>query len=239
MAYELKSDIVNQAYSKLRISGKTKIPDPSDIELAIGELELIAHEIESKNLCTGFNFEDEPDPGSKHGLDRKYVAHYAAILAARLMPDFGKGSAPDPLMIQRASVAWSTIASLAMVVKPSQYPSRMPTGSGNRRCYFEYSDFYVPEATPPTACESKYMIVGEIDDFTENFDSYLGDGEDLASYTIAADSGLTIVSDSLATPVISYRIQADSAVTLATVIIVVTTSTGRKKSKTINFAVTE
>lgn len=237
--YETKGDIINQAYSKLRISGKTKIPDPSDIELAIGELEMIANEIESRNMCTGFNFEEEPDPASKHGLDRKYVAHYAAILAARLMPDFGKGSAPDPLMIQRASVAWSSIASLAFQLKLSQYPSRMPIGSGNRRCYFEYSDFYVPEATPPTSCESKYMVVGEIDDFTENFDSYLGDGEDIASYTITADTGLTIVSDSLSTPVISYRIQADSAVTLATVVIVVTTSTGRVKSRTINFSVTE
>ena len=237
--YETKGDIINQAYSKLRISGKTKIPDASDIELAIGELELIANEIESRNLCTGFNFEEEPDPASKHGLDRKYVAHYAAILAARLMPDFGKGSAPDPLMIQRASVAWSTIASLSMVVKTASYPSRMPIGSGNRRCYFEYSDFYVPEATPPTSSESKYMAVGEIDDFTENFDSYLGDGEDVASYTITADTGLTIVSDSLATPVVSYRIQADSAVTLATVVIVITTSTGRIKSRTINFSVAE
>ena len=60
--YETKGDIINQAYSKLRISGKTKIPDASDIELAIGELELIANEIESRNLCTGFNFEEEPDP---------------------------------------------------------------------------------------------------------------------------------------------------------------------------------
>jgi len=67
--YETKGDIINQAYSKLRISGKTKIPDASDIELAIGELELIANEIESRNLCTGFNFEEEPDPASKHGLD--------------------------------------------------------------------------------------------------------------------------------------------------------------------------
>lgn len=237
--YETKGDIINQAYSKLRISGKTKIPDASDIELAIGELELIANEIESRNLFTGFNFEEEPDPASKHGLDRKYVAHYAAILASRLMPDFGKFQAPDPFLIQRASVAWSSIASLAFQLKPSQYPSRMPVGSGNRRCYFEYSDFYVPEATPPTSCESKYMIIGEIDDFTENFDSYLGDGEDVVSYTITADTGLTIVTDSLATPVISYRIQADSAVSLALVVIVVTTSTGRKKSKTISFSVTE
>ena len=237
--YETKGDIINQAYSKLRISGKTKIPDPSDIDLAIGELEMIANEIESRNLCTGFNFEEEPDPSSKHGLDRKYVAHYAAILAARLMPDFGKGSAPDPLMIQRASVAWSSIASLAFQLKPSQYPSRMPVGSGNRRCYFEYSDFYVPEATPTTSCESKYMVVGEIDDFTENFDSFLSDGEDIASYTITADTGLTIVSDSLSTPVISYRIQADSAATLATVTIVATTSKGRIKSRTINFSVAE
>ena len=237
--YTLKGDIVNSAYSKLRISGLTKQPTPEDNELAMMELESIANELTGLNLCVGFNFEPDPDPGSKHGTEMKYFSHLASILAARLLPNFGKGFQPDPILLRQASVAWSSIASMAAQVKQAQYPSRMPIGSGNRRCYYAESDFYVPEATPPTSCDSHTLTVGEIDDYTESFESYLKDSEDVASYTILADTGITILSDSLATPIVSYRAQADSAVPLINVVITATTTTGRVKTKIINFQVVE
>jgi hypothetical protein len=234
MALTLKSDIINAAYSKLRISGKTSMPTPEDIDIAISRLEIMAHEMNLKSI--GYNFEDEPDPSSKHGIVTRYVDRVSGILAGKLMVDFGKGMTPDPKLMNEISVAYSVIASATAITRQIQPPSIMPLGSGNRRCWV--SDTYQePELQAPISILSNYLTVGSVEDYEENFDTYLKDGEDISAYTIDADNGLTIVSDSLATPVISFRIQADYTTSLSTVKILVTTDSGRKTTRTINFEV--
>ena len=83
------------------------------------------------------------------------------------------------------------------------------------------------------------MQVGEINDFIESFIYYLLSSEDISSYTISAGDGLTIVSDSLTTPRISYQIQADSEKSDVEVDISVTTSLSRVEKRTIHFEVSE
>ena len=78
--------------------------------------------------------------------------------------------------------------------------------------------------------------------FIEHFDSYLIDPEMLSSYTIKADTGLTIVSDSNEDPDIFYQIQAvggTSSDGLLRVKIVITTDTGRITTRVINFELIE
>jgi hypothetical protein len=233
MALTMKGDIVSRAYSKMRISGITVDPRPEENDLAVNMLEIIAHELS----LPGWKFETNPDTSSTHGLELKFVEHLAALLAVRLAADFEK---INPLLISQGSAAASFIASNTATIPKSSYPSRMPKGSGNRLCLTGtfYDPIYSGEGV---AIAENVMIIGEIDNFTESFDSYLNSGEDVSSFTIEAGTAcITVVSSSLTTPIVTYKIEAaTSSDDIANVTITATTSTGRKKIRTIPFRVNE
>ena len=69
---ETKGDIINRAFSALRISGITADPSPEDLELALGKLENMAAELAGRNIHTNFAFEDDPDPNTPHNMERKF-----------------------------------------------------------------------------------------------------------------------------------------------------------------------
>jgi hypothetical protein len=86
------------------------------------------------------------------------------------------------------------------------------------------------------------MLIDDIDDFVEHFDAYLREGETVSSYTIEADSGLTIVSSSLTSPDVDYQIKAvgvndTTQSQFNQVKIVATTSLGRQETRIINFEI--
>ena len=232
-----KGDILNRAFSALRISGITVDPSPEDLELALTKLENMAAEFAGRNICTNFTFEDEPDPNTPHNMDRKYWHSYDVNLAVRLMPDYGKGAKPDVVLIRQASAGISFLSSATALVKAVQYPNRMPTGSGSR-----WSNFFKKQAETLNVCLTKTMYIGDITDFIEHFDSYLIDGEDLSAYTIEANTGITITADVLDTPNINYTVQADGTsdgfgISLLNIKIVVTTTNGRVETRIINFKI--
>ena len=107
MPNDLKIDIINGAYSVMRVSGITVDPSPSDLVLALRRLEGLANELDGRNVCTGYYFEDEPDVNSPSGLDKKYWHPFECILAQRLLSDFGKGVKPDPTLAKSASAGLS------------------------------------------------------------------------------------------------------------------------------------
>lgn len=235
----LKADIIIGAYSKMRISGLTVSATPEDTSLALERLEDMAAEFDGRNIITAYNFEDDPDTGSTHNLERKYVDAYKSNLAVRLFPDFGKGMQPDPVLMSQAQQGFSFLSAATAPRRQTQYPSRMPRGSGSTRLN-RWNRFFQPVDEAPLSSASVKMVIGDVEDFTEHFDSWLKDVEDVASYTIEAGSGLTLVSDSLETPDVFYRIQADSAATGAICVkVVATTDTGRVTTRVINFDVKE
>ena len=237
---ETKGDIINRAFSTLRISGITVDPSPEDLALALVKLENMAAEFAGRNIRTGYLLEDDPDPGTPHNMDRKFWNSYDVLLAVRLMPDYGKGATPDVTLIRQASAGFSFLSSLTATIKQVQYPSRMPVGSGAS----VGSKFFGKVVEAPNAVPTRIMYIGDITTFVEHFDSYLETGEDVASHTIAASTGLTITADALATPDVTYTIQAvgngdGSANSLLQVKIVATTTTGRKETRIINFKLLE
>jgi hypothetical protein len=238
----LKVDIINGAYSLMRVSGLTKSPTDEDLELALERLEDMAEEFRGRNICTGYNFEDTPDPNSVHNVERKYWYAYKSNLAARLLADFGKQATPELIAGQRAS--YSFLSSDTAQVRSTQYPSRQPIGSGNNLRRYSWRQYYSPVEEAPISCATNKMIIDNVNDFVEHFDAYLNDGEVISSYTIEADTGLTIISSSNATPDINYRIRADGTSseelnTLFQVKIVVTTDDSRVETRLINFELTE
>lgn len=229
-----KIDIIIDAYSQLRISGITVQPTPSDLQTALIRLENMAAQYETRNVCMGYNFEDSPDPNSDLGVIRGYWHALATNLAVRLIPDFNK-VVPIELSKQ-ASASFSAMSgAIAMDrIQRIQYPERQPVGSGNSIGYNRWARFYRTSGNTPNKCETKSMFIGDINDFTEHFDSYLKNDEMeiIQSFDIVADNGLNLISSSSTDDDIMYRLEAVGANETSSnnnlqITIVVTTSLGR------------
>ena len=235
----LKVDRISAAYSKLRISGLTVDPNPSDLELALNELENMMAELASRGIEVGYNFELNPDPNSDLGVPQQFWNMINCNLAVRLIADFNK-TVPDSLMMQAAqSMSNASARCAADRIRNVQYPSRQPVGSGNR-IYARWARFYGNDQLPPNAPSTLQIMQGEINDFTESFESYLRIDEAIASYSVVCDTGLVVVSSENDSPLITYRLSAP--VNLAAGIwqqvkITATTDLGRVDVRVINFQV--
>ena len=246
MAITLKMDIISRAYSLLRISGLTRIPSPSALELALVTLESLAHELNGRNICTGYNIKDDPDPNEAALVKPEHVYSLACVLVKRLLSDFGKPITNELMMECKAQ--WSFLYTSTLKRRIAQYPDRMPVGEANTaRFGSRWFRFYHPIAEAPNDCDTKTMIVGDTNDFTESFASYLRDTEDLASYTIEFDAGLDVTGDAITSTLreIDYTVEAlgasDSTTTnsLQQIIIVATTTESRVTTRLINFKLAE
>ena len=239
---DLKSELINRAYRELRISGLTKIPTPFELTSALDTLENMAEEYRARNICTSYNFEDEPDLNSPHNLERKYWNAYSLGLAKELLSTFGKGTSDkiDPQLLYRQRAAYSFLVSSTAQIRQVQPSQRMPIGSGSQRFGHRYRSFYPEIDQAPIGCATYRMVIGEVDDLVEHYDAYLNDGETISSFTISADTGLTLGSSSNTDTDISYRVTATGTSETASynflqVTITVTTSDSRKNIRTINF----
>lgn len=199
----------------------------------------MAAQWESKNICTGYNFEDSPDVNSVHNVPREYWNAYETNLAFFILTDFGKE--PSVTLAREQSSSFSALVSGTARVERVSHSRRQPLGSGNR--YNFHQKYYQPLNRAPNNCNTVRMKIGEIQTFTEHFDSYLQDSETVASYTITANDGLSIQSSSLSTPDVNYTIKAEGTGTSTSeylrLQIQATTSTGRIEIRTINFQVTD
>lgn len=239
---DLKSEVISRAYRELRISGLTKNPSGRELEHALDTLENMAEEYKERGICTGYNFEDEPDPSSPHNLKRKYWDSYSLGLARRLISTFGKGAMDkiDPELLKRQRAAFSFLSSSTAQVRNVLPPSRMPVGSGSRRYRRGFSNFNPIIEQSPISCSTNKMIIGEVDNYTEHFDAYLNDGETISSYVLEADTGLTINSESNTTTDVLYSVTAtgtneNTTYNALQVKITVTTTDSRVSIRVIDF----
>lgn len=198
----MKSVIINDAYSQLRISGLTTDPNPEELTIALNRLENMAHEWAARGICSGYNFQPDPDTGDDLGVERKYWQAYSTNLAIRLMPDFGIQA--GQALISQATQSLSAISSDSAKerLNRSQYPDRQPIGSGNRRTRIRR--FY-PGTVSVNTCTK--LCVGNINVYTEDFQAYLTKNEDIDSYTIESEQ-LSILQDSNTLKEINYEIEA-------------------------------
>lgn len=237
----LKGDLINNAYSQLRISGLTVEPGPEELEIALERMEDMAHEWFARNICAGYQFEDEPHPNTPHNVDRGHRHAFSTNLAIRLVPDFNKEA--HQVLYAQASSSLSTLSNVSArnLLDQVQYPRRQPIGEANSLRWSRWLRWYRPAGKAPQTCETVRMQIDEIDDFTESFADYLQTGEDVSSYVLEATDGLSVNAESLATPIVSYTIQAvggsDEQSTVDAVQITATTSNGRVEIRTIYFEV--
>lgn len=235
-----KAGVVADAYSQMRISGITVNPTPQDVEVALNRLETMMAELSARHVCMNYEFEENPNPSTFHGVDRRHHYMMATNLAVRLCPDFGK-DVPAKLQ-SAATVSYETSSSIAAVetIREVPYPSRMPRGAGQRR-FNRWRRFFPSNRPPVTSCSNTQMKFGDVRDIVEPFVAYL-QGETISSYTIDATDGLTISNDANNTDNISYRVTTSGGggenATDQHVVIVITTNTGRVETRERLFLVT-
>lgn len=238
MTTNTKGGIVNDAYSRLRISGLTVNPTPEDMEVALTRFENMMATLEARDIRLNFRFEELPDPSTEHGVKTAHFDMMATNLAVRLAPDFGKPVSPELAAAARAAMSDTHSITAASNARETIYPRRQPIGSGNRR-NFRYLRFNRPQ--DPAPLYSNVLIKGNVNDFSENFEAYLESGETIASFDVLVDNGLTLVSSSNDDPIINYRLRAetDSSFTreFLQANIKITTSTGRVNSVVVDFQI--
>lgn len=240
-AENLKIDFIIGAYAQMRISGLTVEPSNPDLELALERLEDMAAEFFGHNIGVGYFFEDVPDPNTPHNVDRKYWHAFKINLAFRLIDAFGKEM--PATLARQAHAGLSFLTGATALIRQTDQPDRMPRGAGSTLRYSRWWRFFNPTARVPMDTESVFMKVDDVDDFVEPFSAYLKEGEDISSFTIEADSGLSIVSSSNTTEDVLYRIKAVGGTTSESpdgvfqVKIVATTTDTRVETRIINFQV--
>lgn len=237
-----KVDVIKDAYSKMRISGITVNPTPADLELALTRYENMMAEWLSKNVLVNYNFEENPDPNTVNNVIRSYQDCMSSNLAVRLVPDFNK-DVPPTLMTQASSSYSSMSGRVAMErLNGVAYPTRQARGSGNTLRYNRWARFYREFNAGRNNSAQQTMFIGDVNDYVEHFESYLNEGETIASYDIVADPALTLVSDSNDDSNVNYRIQAgqptgDNQTLSQLVTIIVTTTDGRVETRQILFEI--
>lgn len=134
-----KADLVNDAYSQLLRTGVTGVSSASDMTLALGRLEDMMAELETR-MQTGYNFESPPEPASFSGLEIWMNNAISTNLAMRVWPDFSPESVNQVLVMQ-ANQSLSNLGARLASQAGSAYSRRMPVGSG-QRAPARYRRFY-------------------------------------------------------------------------------------------------
>jgi hypothetical protein len=237
-----KVQMVNDAYSQLRISGLTVNPSPSDLQLALYRMEQMMAELyEQRGLNISYNFQPTPDLNQEAGITLGFFQTISTNLAVKLCPDFGK-QVPQSLKDDAsASMSGAIGVSAQRNMRQQQPPLRMPSGSGNTFRWMSWNRYMSPVVNAPTGSATNYMLQGETLDFTEDFTAWL-EGATIASYSILVDPLLTLDSDSDSAGIISYTITAPVQPAQTNgpyqlVLITVTDSGGRTQIRLINFSV--
>ncbi len=241
MGNSLKVDFIADAYSQLRISGLTKDPTPDDLEVALIRMETMAAEWAKRNICSNYNFEDQPDPNSETWVDRAYAYAFSTNLAVRLIPDFNK-QVPQTL-ISQASQSLSNMSAITALERLNQIapPSTMPTGSGNTLWSERWYRFYRNINQAPNSCKTKIMVVGNVNDYFEDYETYLRDNEYIASFDIIVDPGLVLVSSETDGDRVDYRIEAAGSSLnggFSQLTISIKTNLDRVSTRFVNFSLT-
>lgn len=228
-----KIQLIDRAYSKLRISGLTVNPLPEEVVLALDEMECMIAEWDLVNVCLGYQFEEEPDPNSESGLIRGYENAVQSNLALRLAPDFGKPSAD---LMRQASQSYSKISSATAVVKPTPYSPRQPIGEANTLRWNQWQRYYRVDEGAPNDCSTEIMSVNDVTDSQVNYDDYLVDDDSIASMTMDSTNGLDIEYSEFDSSNVSFRVKATKAGTQMVKISIVTAN-GLEKTNCLYYSV--
>lgn len=225
-----KGDLVKDALSKMRISGITAPPEAEDSQLLIERLEGIIYELDGRGICLDYNFTTDPDPGDFHGMEFYAFQPISSMLAVRTMADFALDIEPGLMLAARAGITTLSNRVGRNKLRQVPYPARHPRGSGNTQRYIRWRTFYPEVNQTSLDCPLVRLVTGEVEDFTESWASYLERNEELSNVLIEVSDGLEVVSSSVNSDRVDYRIRAlvpENSYSSERLQFTATTSTGR------------
>lgn len=217
----LKSELLNQAYAELRISGLTVNPTPEDTALAIFELDQMMWEWESRGIAINYNFPAfsntnrvESDPDDPSHLPPFSFGGVIASLAMRLFPYFksqndGQGVSLSPLTLNKARSGLTAIKQQTFRDVKVCYPGRMPRGSANTlRAPGQYWRYYHPnyENSRNFTDITKNQVLND----SQDFGIFIEENDSIESFTINATGGVTVIDSCCDDKIINYRLKANN-----------------------------
>ena len=231
-----KGQHVDQAFKRIRISGLTVKALPEEIETGLIVEEDMMHEFKSRNICSSYVFEDDPDANTDSGVDPAYNNAMSSNIAIRIIDYFGK-EIPQSLMRQapQSLSNWSARSGKTNMISP---PRRQPKGSGNTFRFQNWSRYYRFQDDAPISCDTLEIKVNEIDSFGIGFNGYLLSGETISSFTLTPSNGVSILSSTISADSESILLECKGVCAgNAPVVITITTSLARVNPETVYFNV--
>lgn len=232
MTSKTKIQILNDAFTELRINGITTQPDNEDVRLGLYRLEDYMSEL---TFSLGFKFESVPQPNTYSGIPQYANFAIASGMAVRLAPAYGK---PPEALIRQASAAMSAIMNKVCRPRRVPYPSRQPLGMGNRRLW-DYNQFMPATIEAPNDPSTEIMNVGDKQVLQSiDFSQYLQPLENIASYTTTVSGGLALTGITTSGASIRFTVQADLE-GFQQILFSVTGTAGTKVNRTLNFNIVD
>ncbi|MEE8288926.1 MAG: packaged DNA stabilization gp4 family protein [Nitrosomonadaceae bacterium] len=239
---QLKAQLIQSAYSLMRISGLTVSPTPDDQQLALTRLENMAAELAGRNITCGYNLSDFPDPSQRTGLERRFQHMFETNLAVRLVSDFGM-EVPNSMVTQSMQSLSSVSAMVAADTIRQVMPGRrVPIGEANSLRRMTFNRFYRVPVRAPEDASLHHMYIGDINDYQEPFADYLKEGEDITSFTPLENHGIDVLSMEITPDLSAIDYQVEALIPVQTgpwqqLRIRIKTSTGRITTRIINFEI--
>lgn len=235
MPTKTKGVIVNRALSKLGISGIVAPATPEDMQKALFEMEDMMSEFDSRNICTNFAGEDDPDPATESGIADEFISAASSNLAVRIAPSFGLEAQETTKRQARQSLAnWG-----ARTGKTNQinYPFRQPRGSGNTFRFLGWYRYFRIQDNAPVECDTLELRVDERNIFNVDVTGYLRGAETVSSFEQTVAPGLALNSITQADGVFTLDVTGVQA-GWHVIRVTFTTSLGRVNPMNLNFNVT-
>jgi len=193
MPHLTKNDVINRAYSQLRISGLTVDPKANEIELALDRFESMMAEYDGRNICLGYLFEESPSLDASTGVDIQFNQMMETNLAVRLVPDFGKQISQDnslAALAKQASQSLSNASARSAIVNRTNQPDRQAVGSGNTFRWSRWRRYYHDKADAPISCDTVTMPLNITKTLAETWVNQLATDEKITSCFITYSAGL-------------------------------------------------
>lgn len=232
-----KGELVAAAFRKAKISGITSQPTGDELAGAVETLEDMMRELDSKNACPTYEYEDEPCLGTDSKLEPKWYHAVQSRLAVLLCSDFGME--PSQTLAAQARQAWSSMIGKLTLPRQNVQPRTMPRGSGNTVRFGNWSRYYQGDNRAPIDCDTVKMRVDETFPLTVSFEGYLTNSETITSYQVKEKSGgITLSSQQIGEDLQSVElVVVGKYAGTQSLIIEITTSLGRVYPEKVWFTV--
>ena len=131
-----KSDLAKRIHNALGLNSRFAAPSPEqaqDTLTSVNEWMLANNALGRRLGWTADSPGVAPKPEDETGLPDWALLGVVNSCAMLIAPYFDKQ--PSPIIMEMAAQGMNTIIQRTVMIKPQQYPDRMPKGQGNRTTY--------------------------------------------------------------------------------------------------------